>query len=526
MMKTVRAKLIASIFVFVLMSVTMVTLTLFAVFTQESDTNVINAAGKQRMLSQKMVKEFFIYYSDSGEDDELLKEKEHNLKSTVQLINSTLTSLINGDQERGYPPPETTEIKAQLLVTSELWQQFMLIFDNGFKEGFFEEEEAFLNNNNIKLLDEMNRVVVLISEVSRNKVTHLKQMQFVFLVISVLVGIIVFIFVNKMLLIKLNSMTAMVTSIANERNLTGRLDVSQDEIGELAKGFNFFLDEFQSLLGNVVQATGAVNGASAELAEASKGMEADAIQQQHQTDQVATAVEEMNDASEDIASSSSKASSYASEALQVAIDGREVVKQTIDGINHLADTVFNSTKIVSTLGESSDKVDEIVAVIEGIAAQTNLLALNAAIEAARAGEYGRGFAVVADEVRTLAQRTSSATNEITEMIGVIQKDTKSAIIAMENGTSQAELGVSSANQAGDSLERIAEVVGKVTDMVNQIANAAEEQSVVSNEIRSNITRVAEITRQTTQTSRNSSHGNQALMRQVDDLQQKVSQFKL
>jgi methyl-accepting chemotaxis protein len=120
----------------------------------------------------------------------------------------------------------------------------------------------------------------------------------------------------------------------------------------------------------------------------------------------------------------------------------------------IATAVTTTTKKMEDLGKSSDRIGRIIAVIDDIADQTNLLALNAAIEAARAGEQGRGFAVVADEVRKLAERTTTATKEIAQMIRTIQADIKSTLRAMEEGTVQVEDGVQSTVQAGDSLREI------------------------------------------------------------------------
>ncbi len=525
-MHSIKAKIVACIVMFVLVSLAMVVSTLVTVSKQEYDTAIINKAGKQRMLTQKMIKEFYVYYTDAGEDEVALKVKEDKLKATINLFDRTLIGLIDGDPALGLPEAETPEIRAQLLKILELWAQFVTTFETGFAEGFFEEEEAFLNNNNIALLKEMNGAVTLIGQASRDKVAFLEQMQYLFLIVSIVMGIVIFILAKVMIVHRLEQLAVQVGEITNTRDLTKRLDSSDDEIGGLAKGFNFFLDEFQTLLGDVVQATVSVNRLSSELSEASSKMESDATQQQDQTDQVAAAIEEMNVTAQEVASNSTSASEFASEASQVATEGGEVVRQTIESIKQIAETVGNSSKIISALGDNSDKIGQIVAVIEDIAAQTNLLALNAAIEAARAGEQGRGFAVVADEVRNLARRTSDATNEIAGMIGTIQSDTKNAVVSMESGTQQVEEGVDLANQAGGSLGRIVEVVGGVTDMVRQIATAAEEQTSVSDEIGRNITAVAEITRETVHLSQQSSQGSQVLMQQVDELQQKISQFKL
>ncbi|MBK7091914.1 MAG: hypothetical protein IPH59_09365 [bacterium] len=123
-------------------------------------------------------------------------------------------------------------------------------------------------------------------------------------------------------------------------------------------------------------------------------------------------------------------------------------------MNKIASVVQDSAATIQALAKSSDQIGEIISVIDDIADQTNLLALNAAIEAARAGEQGRGFAVVADEVRKLAERTTKATKEITDMIKGIQSDTKGAVVSMEQGIHEVEGGRQLADKAGESLNAI------------------------------------------------------------------------
>src|SRR5437764_9882646 len=135
-----------------------------------------------------------------------------------------------------------------------------------------------------------------------------------------------------------------------------------------------------------------------------------------------------------VSDNSGKAAYASAHAAEVARTGGETVEGTLTKMRAIATSVSGTARKVEELGRSSEQIGRIVSVIDDIADQTNLLALNAAIEAARAGEQGRGFAVVADEVRKLAERTTHATKEISEMIKKIQSETAGAVGAMEEGT--------------------------------------------------------------------------------------------
>ncbi|MFA6902259.1 MAG: methyl-accepting chemotaxis protein [Gallionellaceae bacterium] len=181
---------------------------------------------------------------------------------------------------------------------------------------------------------------------------------------------------------------------------------------------------------------------------------------------------------------------------------------------------------MTSLGHRSDQIGQIVNVIKDIAEQTNLLALNAAIEAARAGEQGRGFAVVADEVRKLAERTATATAEISQMISAIQSETVNAVTTMEKGSAEVNDGVALVNQAGQSLQNINSSVKRVVQMIEQISDATRSQSEATNEITQRVEHIAEMAKENTSSVDETTQASRDLQKLSADLQQVVSRFKL
>ena len=293
----------------------------------------------------------------------------------------------------------------------------------------------------------------------------------------------------------------------------------KDSINALACSFNNAITE----VADIVEAT---TSASHEISSSIEQMAAGAQEQSSQTTEVAGAVEEMTKTILETSKNSSIAAATAKSAGISAKEGGNVVKQTIEGMNRIADVVSKSAETVHALGKSSDQIGEIIQVIDDIADQTNLLALNAAIEAARAGEQGRGFAVVADEVRKLAERTTKATKEIAIMITQIQKDTSGAVESMSKGTGEVEKGKALADKAGESLKQIIEGADKVVDVVTLVAAASEEQSSTSEQISKNIEMISNVNEESAAGISQISKAAEDLDKLTVNLQELILKFKI
>ncbi|XRA50636.1 methyl-accepting chemotaxis protein [Pseudomonas citronellolis] len=310
-------------------------------------------------------------------------------------------------------------------------------------------------------------------------------------------------------------------------DLTRRLDDARaDELGDLARGFNRFLEGQRQLIGAVLATSEQLQRSVAEVARVVDNTAERSSRQQEMTDMVATAVNEMGSTVQEIARNAEQAASASQQARGEAGQARQVVGGALQHGERMSAEIGQAAEAVGDLAAQVATIDQVLAVIRGISEQTNLLALNAAIEAARAGELGRGFAVVADEVRTLAGRTQGSTDEIQAMIQRLKQGAEQAVGSMQSGQAATGEGLVASQRAGASLGAIADQVERISDINHQVAAATEEQSAVTEEINRNVQGIADLARATAGEVHQGREQCQALRGLADDLQRQMGQFRL
>jgi methyl-accepting chemotaxis protein len=334
-------------------------------------------------------------------------------------------------------------------------------------------------------------------------------------------------FVPKSMVANISAMMLVIQEIARNNLSADDLQItSQDELGSAGSALNSMKNGLRGLIHSIARTAEQVASASEELSSSATEQAQSADTQKGQAMQVATAMHEMSATVHEVSDNSNRAAEASRKAAETARIGGTIVEESLSKMRAIAQSVSATAQKVEELGKSSDQIGRIIGVIDDIADQTNLLALNAAIEAARAGQQGRGFAVVADEVRKLAERTTSATKEVAQMVQSIQTETRTAVGAMHEGTRQVEDGVQTTARAGDSLKQIILMSEQVGEMITHIATAATEQSSATEQVNQNIEQINRLVGESAVGAQQSAKACQDLSGLALDLQKMVSNFQL
>lgn len=461
----------------------------------------------------------------------------------AQLFGRVLTGLLNGNQElniQAIQDEEALEILGGVFsVFDQIGQNVEQILEASTE--LFEVREAaeriFLDSED--LLDDAEDLALAFSTLGDQRQLPSVNAGLVGVGIAVLVVILM-----VFLLWRDSVQRYAVTADLNQRNqeailrlldemgslaegdLTVKATVTEDITGAIADSINFAVEALRNLVTTI-------NETAVQVASAAQETQATAMHlaeaSEHQAQQITSASAAINEIAvsiDEVSKNSAESADVAQRSVAIASKGAQVVRQTIEGMDNIRDQIQETSKRIKRLGESSQEIGDIVELINDIAEQTNILALNAAIQAASAGEAGRGFAVVADEVQRLAERASNATKRIETLVQTIQADTNEAVISMEQTTSQVVNGARLAENAGEALGEIEHVSNDLADLIQNISEAARQQSAAATNISGTMNVIQEITTQTSAGTSQTADSIGHLAELASELRKSVADFKL
>lgn len=542
--------------------------TTYVAFKQKDDGLVINLAGRQRMLSQKITKEVVIYMLESTKDhEEYIYKTKKVFSTTLQALTNSgqapLTLDINGPM--AFIPKPKSEIANQLKRVDSIWNEYSAMVETILK-GSKQISPDELSAKSMKLLKEMNSAVVMLQKNAENNTQMLVYMQIGFTVLAIICVLIVLSMLRKKISGPLERLKDYALAVAEgklDAKISGQYDAELLELknaindmvqtitktiaeavekGELAEAASRKAEqtlvevqqkqkEVENLLAsmeNGADEAGRISNVvfeslgelAAQVEQVNRGVDV----QRDRLTETATAMEEMNSTVLEVAHNASNAAESADQSRQNAQTGAQGVSRAVTSIHQIQNRITGLKETMDTLGKQADSIGHIMDVITDIADQTNLLALNAAIEAARAGEAGRGFAVVADEVRKLAEKTMDATREVGEAISGIQTNAKENITAVEHAAGDITESTDAASESKQFMDEIVGIVDETAILIQSIAAASEQQSATSEEINRALGDISTVASETAQGMNTSADALQEISDNVEKLNTVIQQL--
>ena len=478
---SVKGKLNSVGLVFIVIIIAMFLSTLYATNKQKDDGLLINLAGRQRMLSQKMTKELHQFLAASTIKGAIDQPSADMVRATMKVFDMTLKALKDSGkaplslnlQDTKYRdcPAAKEPALSQLGKVEGLWGRFTPIMEKVLAGKNAPSDLKRIGTANAELLQEMNKGVVMMQEQSESRVSQLLIAQTVLVCLGICFALVSFFIIRYVV----NSIGKVVQTMGQleKGDMTVRSDIeTRDEIGQLATAANALASQFEL---NLMQMRGSASTtwASTEILNSLVGkMSTTAEQMAGNAANSAQLAEEMNGNMAAIAAASEETSINVSQvaagAEEMSATISEIAGNSEEAIHITEEAVSEATsaeKSVRALGSAAQEISKVTEAINEIAEQTNLLALNATIEAARAGEAGKGFAVVANEIKDLAKQTTEATQEIKERIDGVQVSSEQTIQVINTITS---------------------TINKTNEIVLTMATAVQEQAAASREISDNV----------------------------------------